>query len=167
MVCSFAHTPQVYHAHYHHRGIFVVRKHLRLIRAKCCNKTSPLTKCSLHFFSRGATFTHFLVPIHFHLSLSLDSYEIGVAYGYFYDIHVTTYGEAILLALQSHMIVYLTVKYSGDWSLENGAWLVANGAFIAAIVTKSIPASIIPLLLVGIQYVGKLYAGGEVLCVWR
>jgi mannose-P-dolichol utilization defect protein 1 len=79
--------------------------------------------------------------------LEILCYEIGVAYGYFYDIHVTTYGEAILLALQSHMIVYLTVKYSGDWSLENGAWLVANGAFIAAIVTKSIPASIISLLL--------------------
>ncbi|CAI8045004.1 Mannose-P-dolichol utilization defect 1 protein, partial [Geodia barretti] len=81
------------------------------------------------------------------LSLSLDSCEIGVAHGYFYDIHVTTYGEAILLALQSYVIVYLSVKYSGDWSLENGAWFVANGAFIAAIVTKSIPAYIISLLL--------------------
>ncbi|CAI8046578.1 hypothetical protein GBAR_LOCUS25771 [Geodia barretti] len=49
--------------------------------------------------------------------------EIGVAHGYFYDIHVTTYGEAILLALQSYVIVYLSVKYSGDWSLEMGRGL--------------------------------------------
>ena len=73
-----------------------------------------------------------------------------MAYGYFYDLHVTIYGESVLLALQSYVIVFLTVKYTNGWSLENGAWFVANGAFIAAIVTKSIPAHIISLLLVRI-----------------
>ena len=81
-------------------------------------------------------------------SFSFYSYQIGVAYGYFYDYHVSTYGESILLAVQSYVIVGLAIRYNNDWSLENGAWFVGNGLFIAATVTKAIPAQVLSLLLV-------------------
>ena len=107
----------------------------------------------------------------------LNSYKIGIAYGYYYDLHITTYGETILLVIQSYLIVALTIKYSGDWTVENGAWLVANGAFVAAIVTKSMPSTVISLLLVCVCYmyihtriineVGLVQARSITTCVYK
>ena len=75
-----------------------------------------------------------------------------MAYGYFYDYHISTYGESILLAIQSYLILSLAIQYSNDWTLENGAWLVGNGVFIAAMVTKMIPPQVLSLLMVSIFF---------------
>ena len=92
------------------------------------------------------------IPISFymyiHVFFSVHSCQITVAYGYFHDYPITTYGESILLAMQSYVIVALAIRYSNDWSLENGTWFVGNGLFIALVVTKVIPAQVLSLLLV-------------------
>ena len=75
-----------------------------------------------------------------------------MAYGFFYGNPVTTYGESILLAIQSYVIVALAIRYSSDWSLENGAWFVGNGLFIAAAVTKVIPAQVLLYLWVSARH---------------
>ena len=42
-----------------------------------------------------------LMCVLIHPCISINSYLIGASYGYFNDFHISTYGEAILLAIQS------------------------------------------------------------------
>lgn len=44
----------------------------------------------------------------------LNSYLIGASYGYFNDFHISTYGEAILLAIQSKE--YWSFFQGNEWS---------------------------------------------------
>ncbi|XP_064383160.1 solute carrier family 66 member 3-like [Halichondria panicea] len=79
--------------------------------------------------------------------MEIVGYLIGSSYGYFHGFHISTYGEAILLAMQSAVIIAGVVYYGRQWSLENAVYVVLLFLFCIGAVLKVIPANVLYILL--------------------
>lgn len=80
--------------------------------------------------------------------LEIVSYLIAASYGFFYDYHITTYFELIILAIQSSTIVALSIIYSRQWNFENGLYSMIILVFGINAIFKMVPSIILDTLLV-------------------
>ncbi len=79
--------------------------------------------------------------------MEIGTYLIGFSYGYTHQYHISIYGEAGLLAIQSATIIFLVLYYEHKWTYENVLYIFASLAFMATCFLRLMPHSVLSLLL--------------------
>ena len=82
-----------------------------------------------------------------YFSILTNSYLIGASYGYFKDFHISTYGEAILLAIQSECKI----------CIKGPGYKARNADSISSIIAMYIPGLAGCTIIFLVLYYGKLW----------
>ena len=99
--------------------------------------------------------------------LEIGTFLIGFFYGYANNFHYTTYAEAGFLILQASVVIFLVIKYTRKWTLENLICTLLCIAFASLSLAGLIPLLVFRILLSTNLAMSVISTSGQILSLYH